>query len=500
MADIKRILRKRSWTGRELGILELTNMCELYRQGLEGEAHPKPIVEPARFQKMLDTIRGTEDSKDYNGYIAIYDWLRLHNYIALAHEQQAQFQVERITNALKNAGTAEMFFQYIGQLPLIVTEKQYNAMRDEARSREISGKEDNLFMLVDRALFFYSRQLDEEPEASGNPLRALKEKLMGAKADSPLILAADREAGELSKWELITNTGLLEYYQAMPTMKGEPEEPEAIAQVEDFLACFQEAAAAIVEDIRGKGLIPASFGEGLPAAELWLEPLISWKDLYERDIYGMRELLDADTTLFDGNGRALHNGIAIVRSSDLWKSSRIDEKDCYEPPQLEQQMRSLSLEAYFPEGEEQEKKRRAKKKEQDALAASYSVILGFNTALEMIAAEYDVPSILIFRINIEAMREDIEDMNGLAEGLAKLLTDTPFGDSELNKKKLSTLLEVFPIFDTKAIQIPEENIAAAKELLKDYRAFRGGGEDELRALIFFAGTDQAGAGKEEAHG
>lgn len=500
MADIKRILRKRSWTGRELGILELTNMCELYRQGLEGEAHPKPIVEPARFQKMLDTIRGTEDSKDYNGYIAIYDWLRLHNYIALAHEQQAQFQVERITNALKNAGTAEMFFQYIGQLPLIVTEKQYNAMRNEAREREISGKEDNLFMLVERALYFFSRQLDEEPEASGNPLRALKEKLLTTPADSPLVLAAYQEPEQISQWEAIYDTGLLEFYQAMPTLTGEPEEPEAIAQVEDFLEHFQEAAAAAVEDIRQKGLIPARFGEGLPAADLWLEPLISWKELYERDLYGMREMLDADTTTFDGNKRALDNGIAILRSSNLWKSFRINDRDYYEPPQLEEQMRSLSLEAYFPEGEEQEKKRRGKKKEQDALAASYSVILGFNTALEMIAAEYDVPSILIFRINIEAMREDIEDMNQLIEKLASMLTDTPFGDSELNHKKLGTLREVFPIFDTKAIQIPETNIAAAKELLKDFKAFRGGGEDELRALIFFAGTDQAGAGKEEEHG
>ena len=37
MADIKRLLKKKGWTGRELGILELTNMAVMFRQALEGK-------------------------------------------------------------------------------------------------------------------------------------------------------------------------------------------------------------------------------------------------------------------------------------------------------------------------------------------------------------------------------------------------------------------------------------------------------------------------------
>ncbi len=43
MADIKRLLNKKGWTGRELGILELTNMAVMFRQALEGK-QPEPIV------------------------------------------------------------------------------------------------------------------------------------------------------------------------------------------------------------------------------------------------------------------------------------------------------------------------------------------------------------------------------------------------------------------------------------------------------------------------
>ena len=37
MADIKRLLKKKGWTGRELGILELSNMAIMFRQALEGK-------------------------------------------------------------------------------------------------------------------------------------------------------------------------------------------------------------------------------------------------------------------------------------------------------------------------------------------------------------------------------------------------------------------------------------------------------------------------------
>ena len=55
MADIKRLLNKKGWTGRELGILELTNMAIMFRQAIEGKPQ-KPLIEEAQFRKMINAI------------------------------------------------------------------------------------------------------------------------------------------------------------------------------------------------------------------------------------------------------------------------------------------------------------------------------------------------------------------------------------------------------------------------------------------------------------
>ena len=36
MADIRQLLSKKGWTGRELGILELTNMAIVFKQAMRG--------------------------------------------------------------------------------------------------------------------------------------------------------------------------------------------------------------------------------------------------------------------------------------------------------------------------------------------------------------------------------------------------------------------------------------------------------------------------------
>ena len=71
MADIKKLLNKKGWTGRELGIIELTNMSEMYRQALEGVAEPTPLVEAGQFQKMINGIVDRSQGIVYNGYISI---------------------------------------------------------------------------------------------------------------------------------------------------------------------------------------------------------------------------------------------------------------------------------------------------------------------------------------------------------------------------------------------------------------------------------------------
>ena len=147
MANIKRLLNKKGWTGRELGIIEVTNMAVMYKQRLNGEP-VKPIVTPEQFKKMLHTIDSSAQGKIYNGYLAIHEWIALHYNIAQSNVQQAQLRFKTLTSHIITASIAEDTYNYIAELPLIMTEKQYKEEVEKRREEWLSGKGDNVISLI----------------------------------------------------------------------------------------------------------------------------------------------------------------------------------------------------------------------------------------------------------------------------------------------------------------------------------------------------------------
>lgn len=124
MADIKRLLNKKSWTGRELGIIELTNMAVQFRQVTNGEEQ-KPIVEDGQLKKMVSGIKDRYQGRIFSGYISIHKWISVRFNIAQAQLQQAQLQYRTLKSFIDQAILAEDVFRYVEQLPIIMTEKQY---------------------------------------------------------------------------------------------------------------------------------------------------------------------------------------------------------------------------------------------------------------------------------------------------------------------------------------------------------------------------------------
>ena len=55
MADIKRLLKKKGWTGRELGNTGAFQYGYYVPASLKGK-EPQPIVEQARFREMINGI------------------------------------------------------------------------------------------------------------------------------------------------------------------------------------------------------------------------------------------------------------------------------------------------------------------------------------------------------------------------------------------------------------------------------------------------------------
>lgn len=594
--DIKRLLNKKGWTGRELGILELTNMAVLFRQAIEGQ-EPKPLVEQAQLRKMINTITDRQQGLVYNGYISIHEWLSIRYNIAQTHLQQAQLRYRELVGYITDATLAEDVYRYIEQLPAIMTQKQYEDTKAEsiaARFKDDEGGElySNVFNLVERAISFYLKQLQREPNKP-NPLKAIRKKYVsqpvksehirsrwneltgegyytiedgsGRRSDTmtseewqdaittPAMKKAlrdmratdgsgteytqsiaarrlidrakvifeggteadadkaqqerDYQAGlatpvkwhyyeeapaDLMKWDVIEQELLLELYPADLDGSGDEYSEENFTRsMEDFVAEFRELVTAILKDIDKKCYSGEAYLQKLPIGE-WATTMWSWRDLYECDFYGEREEAEADISIFNGNKRALFNGIAILRASDLiGKSPRIDERGYYVEPDISRTLANFTLEAFFPEAEDYADNIDIVETARQTLIESYYHLKGYNYSLELIGRYYEVPEITVFQMDVEGIEDKIRAFNELVPILYKKITDTDYQDGELKAKKLQVLKDFFQPIDYEAITIPTENKAQAEELLADFKAFKPENADIFNSLLCVYQGDEA---------
>lgn len=565
MADIKRLLKKKGWTGRELGILELSNMAIMFRQALEGK-EPQPIVEQARFREMINGITDRQQGQIYNGYISIHEWLSIRYNIAQTQLQQAQLQYRTLAAYVTDAIFAEDVYRYIEQLPAIMTEKQYRDAREAGLKKWLYDKDgtergDSLAALIERGISFYTKQLQTNP-AKPNPLKAIRKKYIAEPVKSKLILEGynevmgegyytiedgsgrrsdtmtaeewqeaittpamkqalrdmkttdgsgteadadeaqqkkDYERGlatpvkwhyyeeapaDLTKWDIV-EAGLMDFYGGL-FCGMDVSEGEYLAELEDFLTEFRELADAIIADIEKlyltgkkqlqplpvKGHKPLKDIASLPLED-WSSTVFSWGDLYKLDVYGFKEEAEEDTTIFDGNRRAIINGIAILRASDLLgRSPRINERGYYVEPDISNTLSNFTLEAFFTEAEDYADNVDIVETARQTLIESYYHLKGYNYALEIIASFYDVPEIAIFQMNTSGIEDKIRAFNGLVPILYKKILDTDYEDKELKERKLQVLKDLFQPIDYEALTIPEEKKEAAQQLLVDFKAFQ----------------------------
>ena len=581
MADIKRLLNKKGWTGRELGILELANMCSVFRQALDGK-EPTPLFTPAEFSKMLSTLTDRQQAKTYNGYISIHDWLRVSYNIAQTHEQQAQLQFRTLEGYIERAALAEQVYTYMEQLPAIMTQKEYDetrAERLEAYLNTEDGEEtySDLYNLFCGTVYHYLRQLEREP-GKPNPLKAIRKKYVSQPVKSPVILSRynevmergyytiedgsgrrsdemtpeewqaaittpamreildkmnspegkaadlsgtlafdrvtarsrvlfsggtekdaekaqqlmDYEKGyampvkwhryteppeDLTKWDIIEQELYEEIYPADIDGSGDRDsDSNYIASIADIMGEFPELVTAMLTDI-DKTFFKGKLGLVKYSPEEWTTRRWAWHDLYKMGFYGLKEIAEADTTLFDGNKRALLNGIAILRES-TFKSDRIDERGYYVEPKIGGilgDLESFTLAAFFPEAEDYANTTEIVENARTTLLQSYYYIKGYNLALELIGDYYEVPDMRVFKINLPALTAKIEALNSLVPILYVSILYTDYADEELKQKKLQVLKDFFQPLPYKEMEIPAENIQEATELFKDFKAFADGG-------------------------
>ena len=556
--NIDKLLKKRGWTGEELGRLHLANAFMGFSQAIQGTKDPKLLISDADFQKMLKTITEPEEGKTYNNYLKIQDWIGKLYGMAMAYEQQAQLNFNKLLSILSNAMIAEDLYKYIEKLPVIMTEKQYKDLVESRKAEIFADREEmgfmgfNVFDLLEQALFFYMQLLQKEPRKK-NPLKPLKKKLEKEPVTDPRILTRynkamgygyyEREDGtrsdkvpseewakrtpvaedpeaqlelrikrklyidtkimeegltqreaekelvkvpelafykekpatwhlysnppeDLNKWEILQAGDFFDYY---PALGGEGTDEEELADIEAFKKEFPEVVATLLKDmeqfINGVSSIPTTE---------WLTTCYMWEDLYKADFYGFREAyVEGDTNTFNGNHRAIFNGIAILRPSDfLDKSPCINEKGYYEAPDPRRAFLDLSLENFFTESERYATETAKVEEERAVFRESIYYLLGYNKALELIAEKYEVEEVLVAQMPFKGMIERLNAFNGLVRSLYTQIKDTHYEDTELQEKKLEVLKDILYPIDDSFLVIPEERVTQAKRAMKNFRAFK----------------------------
>lgn len=595
MADIKRLLNKKGWTGRELGIIEVSSMATAFANALAGKP-AKPLVEDNEFRRMLDSLTDRHQASIYRGYLSIHEWLSIFYNVARANEQQAQLQFKSISAYIIEAEIAETVYRYIESLPLIMTEKQYKEAVEQGRERYLNGEDGKglaygVLNLIYYAMEYYIKLLTKEPKKP-NPLKPIRKKYLTAPVESQLIRSryneaagygyytledgrrsdqmsedewkeaiqkpelkkaldemermgglmeeayfsnygaadiaesriiqkarvlfkggTDKDADEaqekltapcewhyyeeapedLNKWEVLEDSVLC-YEIFRKSLGGEDETPEDYTEeAKAFVEEFKEAVDVIIEDIDKRYFKGVDGLSKLPIEE-WETTLFDWTQLYEKDFYGFKADTDQDFVIFDGNKRALTNGIAIIRPSDfLGRARGIDEDGNYTPPKVVNSLASRSLESFFPEAEEYAEKIEEIENGREALLDSYYYIKGYNLTIDLIAEYYDIPAISVFKVDIEGIEVKIDAINDMTPIVYMQIKNTYYEDEELKKKKLQVLKDIFPEIDYKSLDIPEENIDALKKSFKDFKAFKD--RETITNLVCYRPHESEGGGE-----
>ena len=210
--ELKKILNKTSWTGEELGRLEIKVMADLCEKDKQGKP-TTPLIPLEQLQSMVYSITDEEEGAMFNNFHAIYQWIYLIRPCAEAMQQQAFLSYQILEKYFRTSILAEDVYRYASSLPLILTQAQYDKEKAERVEKYTSKREDSLAFMLLRALSYYTKQLEKNPKAK-NPLSPLKKKYSQEKITSHYIKEA---------YNMATGNG---YYQLEDGRRSDQMSPE----------------------------------------------------------------------------------------------------------------------------------------------------------------------------------------------------------------------------------------------------------------------------------
>lgn len=322
---------------------------------------------------------------------------------------------------------------------------------------------------------------------SNTIVSSLKERLEGKEYTLPVWHYNEEPPADLNKWEILETGDLCEYF---PALEGQGTDEECIEDMKAFKEEFPELTDVLLKDmekyISGVSSIPV---------EEWLCTVYMWEDLYKIDFYGFRTMyVENDTTIFDGDYRAIFNGIAILRPSNLLSQSTcIDpETGYYKAPPLKTIIADLGLEGYFPESENYGDNLETIEQAREIIIESIYYLRNYNYTLELVGDYYKIPEITVGKLDLTDIEECIDSYNGLVNSLYERIKRTYYEDEELKQKKLDVLTDILYPISLDGLEIPEHLEKQALEYMKDFSCFKDPHKD-LKLLLCVKDPEGKGA-------
>ena len=282
----------------------------------------------------------------------------------------------------------------------------------------------------------------------------------------------DNPPEDLTKWDILEIDDMGSFY---PVLYGaDASKEEFLEELKDFIAEFKELVDAVLADIDSRHFKGEKGLTELPLEE-WETTIYDFKELYEKDFYHFRRWIEADTTLFDGNYRAVFKGIAILKQGSFNKHA-LDENGYFIDPAKDAigyMSRSFGLEQYTSENRDYIDRLDDLETTREELLQGLKWLYGYNKSLELTAEYIALPEMLVFRCNIEALTYKVNALNGLIPLLYRHILEN-WSDNETEKaRKLEVLRDNFTPLDYEKYKTPPASVLErARASLKDLECYK----------------------------
>lgn len=179
--QINRLLKKKGWTGEEVGKLLIASMLNDIKQ--LGQAEKTPLFSQKDFENMESSLTSDRDYVTYGVYRALYNSIIDSFNRGQGLYQQFYNGFSNLLSELREVQNADKAQAILDDTPLIMTESQYNRLEAEA-VQTLRGYKESYYSL----LFFLLEKCldvgDEAPEPIRKAIEATKEEPASSKSFS----------------------------------------------------------------------------------------------------------------------------------------------------------------------------------------------------------------------------------------------------------------------------------------------------------------------------